>query len=83
MLAWEGIDDVGGEDCHGLAVLPDFILDSQELFIPFSFTLYGLGEDADDGVLRLLTNVVARTDHWGIVHGVVHALRIIKMLLTV
>lgn len=66
-----------------LSFIEYFILSALEFFIPFTMTMNRLSQYSNDWVLYLLSNVVSRTDHWGIMHLVVHALRVFIMFLAI
>jgi len=83
LFRWEWIDNIVRILSLILSLHKYFILNPKEFLIPFAMTLYRLREYAYNRVLNLLSNVVTGSDHGRVVHGVMHALRIVIMLVTI
>lgn len=83
LLGRERIQNLVWELSLILPLIEYFILSALEFFVPFTVTMNRLSQYSYDWVLNLLSNVVSRTDHWGIMHLVVHALRIFIMFLAI
>ena len=63
--------------------LPLSFLDPLEFTLPFSFPGHWLSQDPNNWVLRLLSHMVARSNHGRVVHRIMHALGIVKVFFAV
>lgn len=63
LFSWEWIHNVLGELSLFLSLPENFILSSDKFLVPFAMLRDWLGEDTNDWVLDLLSDMVSRSDH--------------------